>query len=61
METERVKTLYESPDRGFGQTFIYHDTLYPDSVLIVKTNGKGQEVKDMLLSKEAILSVARQL
>lgn len=61
MTTERIKTLYESPDRGLGQTFVYQDMLYPDSVIIVKTNGRGQEAQDMLLSKGVILSVAKQL
>ena len=57
-----IKTIYTSPDDGFGQTIIYEDTtLYPASVIIVKTKGNGQEQKDMIVSKEAIISAARQL
>ncbi len=61
LATERIKTLYESPDNGFGQTFIYQDVLYPDNIIIVKTARKGEKSNNILVSKEAILSVASQL
>ena len=61
MTDERVKTIYESPDGGLGQTFIYQDALFPMSVIIVQADRNGREEKNMLVSVKAILYAAEQL
>jgi len=58
---ERVKTLYESPKNRGRQFFIYQDALWPESVIVVRTNGDGKKATTMLISKKAILAAAKQL